>query len=241
MIYLYCERTSADFFAEPLNASSNLGFILAAAWGWLEVRKAGCQSRIDYAPPILAACVGIGSFLFHTLATRTAQLADVIPIWAFVASIVMVAIRRTRGWEIKFPRAALTIMAITLIALVFIFNGGGSRDGYNGSTQYLPALLALLGLGTLHAIRRRTTAIWAFAAAGSFALSMLFRSIDLSICTTVPIGTHFVWHILNGVTMAFLMSAVYRTKRPNTSLNGLTPTEVATRPDQGQNWNNFYI
>ncbi len=30
----------------------------------------------------------------------------------------------------------------------------------------------------------------------------------------------------------------YNTNRPHTSLNGLTPIEFATRPQQGQNWNN---
>ena len=29
----------------------------------------------------------------------------------------------------------------------------------------------------------------------------------------------------------------YNTNRPHSSLNGLTPTEFAARPDQGQNWN----
>ena len=30
----------------------------------------------------------------------------------------------------------------------------------------------------------------------------------------------------------------YNTNRPHSSLNGLTPTEFAARPNQGQNWNN---
>ena len=29
----------------------------------------------------------------------------------------------------------------------------------------------------------------------------------------------------------------YNTNRPHSSLNGLTPTEFAARPNQGQNWN----
>ncbi len=33
----------------------------------------------------------------------------------------------------------------------------------------------------------------------------------------------------------------YNTKRPHTSLNGLTPTEFATRPTQGQNQNRLYL
>ena len=29
----------------------------------------------------------------------------------------------------------------------------------------------------------------------------------------------------------------YNTNQPHSSLNGLTPTELAARPNQGQNWN----
>ena len=31
----------------------------------------------------------------------------------------------------------------------------------------------------------------------------------------------------------------YNTNRPHTSLAGLTPTEFAARPKEGQNWNRF--
>src|SRR6185312_11359117 len=33
----------------------------------------------------------------------------------------------------------------------------------------------------------------------------------------------------------------YNTNRPHTSLNGLTPTEFAARPQQGQNWNRLSL
>jgi len=33
----------------------------------------------------------------------------------------------------------------------------------------------------------------------------------------------------------------YNTNRPHTSLNGLTPSEFAARPRQGQNWNRLYL
>lgn len=33
----------------------------------------------------------------------------------------------------------------------------------------------------------------------------------------------------------------YNTNRPHTSLNGLTPSEFAARPRQGQNWNRLSL
>jgi hypothetical protein len=36
---LYCERTGADFWSEPVNALTNLAFVAAGLWGVRQVRK----------------------------------------------------------------------------------------------------------------------------------------------------------------------------------------------------------
>lgn len=41
----------------------------------------------------LAGSIGIGSFLFHTIATRWAELADTVPIWSFAAVFALAAMR----------------------------------------------------------------------------------------------------------------------------------------------------
>lgn len=33
-------------------------------------------------------------------------------------------------------------------------------------------------------------------------LSLVFRAIDPPVCEVFPIGTHFLWHIFNGVMLA---------------------------------------
>ncbi len=78
-IDLYCERTDAAFWSEPVNAVSNVAFLIAAAAAFVRWRRG---DRGDW--PALAligvvTAVGIGSFTFHTVATRGAVLADVDP------------------------------------------------------------------------------------------------------------------------------------------------------------------
>ncbi|SDN16912.1 Ceramidase [Methylobacterium phyllostachyos] len=80
----YCERTGPDFWAEPVNALSNAGFLLAAAAAARRGSRADPPDRAALALAGLIAVVGIGSFLFHTLAVTWAMLADVIPIAVFV-------------------------------------------------------------------------------------------------------------------------------------------------------------
>ncbi|MEM1417662.1 MAG: hypothetical protein AAGH15_22380 [Myxococcota bacterium] len=95
----YCERLGPGLLAEPLNLFSNLAFILA---GLLVLRQA--RRALDPLPASLRAlgamaiAVGVGSALFHSVATRWAALADVPPIAVFLLSTLGVALRRGLGW-----------------------------------------------------------------------------------------------------------------------------------------------
>ena len=75
-IFDYCERgLDPGFWAEPVNAVTNAGFILAGLVGlWLLARRPGERAK---ALPLLLILnlfvIGIGSFLFHTYATPAAS------------------------------------------------------------------------------------------------------------------------------------------------------------------------
>jgi hypothetical protein len=47
-------------------------------------------------------------------------------------------------------------------------------------------------------------------AAGLFAVSLFFRIIDNEICPIFTYGTHFLWHILNGVVVFLAIRAFVR-------------------------------
>ena len=83
MIDIYCERVGPGLWAEPVNALTNLAFILAALASWRLARQHG-RLRVDIVLLIaLVAAIGIGSSLFHTFANRWSAAADVIPILLF--------------------------------------------------------------------------------------------------------------------------------------------------------------
>src|SRR4051794_38853327 len=94
---LYCERLDASFWAEPVNATSNAAFLIAAGAAFLRWRRAGASDVPALLLIGVVAVVGIGSFLFHTLATRWSELADVLPIAAFIYGYFMLAMRRFLG------------------------------------------------------------------------------------------------------------------------------------------------
>ena len=47
-------------------------------------------------------------------------------------------------------------------------------------------------------------------ASSIFFVSLSFRTADQVLCSLVPIGTHFIWHILNGLVLALYLEAAIR-------------------------------
>jgi hypothetical protein len=197
---LYCERTDPSFWAEPVNALTNAGFLIVAGLAlaqWLR------QQPRDW--PILAlialtGLIGIGSFVFHTVATRGAALFDVVPIGLFVYCYLYLALRR-------FLRLSLPGALAIMIGFVVLSRGvaAGLPDGFiNGSGEYLPPLAALVVVGWM-APRESGRSI--LLAAAVFAVSLVFRSIDQAICSAFPLGTHFIWHLLNAAVLFILLRA----------------------------------
>lgn len=214
-IDIYCERMGHGFWAEPLNAWSNLSFIVAGALALHTARRLGVRAWDVWILIALSFLIGIGSFLFHTFANLWSSFADVVPIWTFVALFVVSAMRRIGG---RSPRPGV-VMVIALLAIgivVFMAGGTGSdtdnavaaTEGnslLNGSQQYLPALLGLLVFAILAGRRGNPMTPWIWAAAGTFALSLVLRTVDMHMCSHWHHGTHLFWHLLNGLMIGILL------------------------------------
>lgn len=204
----YCERLGPGFWAEPLNAVTNAAFLVAALYALVLWRRAGARDWPALWLIAVTFIVGAGSFLFHTFANRWSLLVDVLPIAVFIYSYFLLAMRRYLGlgW----------IVAIAVTALFVLFNMSFGRLWFSvlpgvtlsGSVGYIPAALALMAVGIVCLLSGTKDAGRALlAAACVFALSLLFRSIDDTICATIPAGTHFLWHGLNALVLFILMKA----------------------------------
>jgi Ceramidase len=91
---LYCERVTPSFWAEPLNALSNIAFLIAAYAAYNLWRRDGKGDPAILALIVVVVAVGLGSFAFHTLATQGAMLLDVTPIGFFIYGYFLLALRR---------------------------------------------------------------------------------------------------------------------------------------------------
>lgn len=200
---LYCERLDAGLWAEPVNAISNLAFIAAALGGYRLWKRYAKDDQFVLLLVLLALLVGIGSFVFHIVATRWGIFADAIPIALFVTAYLALALHRFVG--LSWTMSAIWIAIFLAIAALFprlLPPGFMNNSGF-----YFPVLGALVVLGfVLRAKGGEGKWIGGAFLSGAalFALSLSFRIVDPAVCAQFPLGTHFLWHCLNG-TLIYLM------------------------------------
>jgi hypothetical protein len=199
----YCERTSAAYWAEPVNAVTNAAFLIAAAVMWrrtegLPLARAMCG--------VLAA-IGVGSYLFHTHANGLTAAMDVGPILIFILLYVFAATRDFLGlspwWAAGavlafFPYAMLTAPMFDRV-MPFL----GSSSGY------APIPVLILAYAIALRVRAPETARGMAIGAAILVVSLTFRTLDTPLCNLLPIGTHFLWHLLNGLMLGWMIE-VYR-------------------------------
>ena len=203
----YCERTGPDYWSEPINALTNLAFIIAALV--MARRLSGPGMAIGRALAGILFVIGIGSWLFHTHANRLTGLMDVLPILAFILLYVFAATRdffglRT-GWALLvtagfFPYAAATVPLF------------GRIPGIGSSAGYAPVPLLILIYALLLRGRLPETARGLAIGALILIASLTFRTLDQPLCDSLPFGTHFMWHILNAVMLGWMIE-VWRRHR----------------------------
>lgn len=210
-IDLYCERTAPGFWNEPANALSNIAFLIAAYFALKIALRRPKYDLLEIFVILLAGSIGIGSFLFHTFANSWSELADVIPIWTFVAVIVLLFIYRSTNENLP-KTARIAAISAGITGVIFWFTSGDiTTDSaatpalFNGSLQYAPALIALVVFALLTQIRQRPERYYILAATITFFISLIFRSIDISTCDATGIGTHFLWHLCNGLMVGLLL------------------------------------
>ena len=223
-IDIYCERLMPGFWAEPVNALTNISFLIAAFFAYrltasLRGRRAeaiqkSSNKKLDcfafarndgqvYVLIFLLLAIGTGSFLFHTLANGWAQMADVLPILLYQLAFLVLYARGVmrQSWHGVLVLIGGFFAAIYLFALL-------PDSLLNGSLSYGPAFLFLSGLGIWHYCNATKEHCGLLLAAGIFLLSLAFRSADLAVCASFPLGTHFVWHVLNGAVL-YLTARAY--------------------------------
>ncbi|WP_288925011.1 ceramidase domain-containing protein [uncultured Maritimibacter sp.] len=198
----YCERVGFGFWAEPINALTNIAFLVSGFVIWRKAQGRGLP--LAEAMAIVLFAIGIGSFLFHTFATRWAGAMDTAPILIFVLLFTFAA-----TWDLfrqSLPMAAIiTLLFFPFMAVAYPI--GNIAPWLGSSAGYIPVLL-WIGLFAIMASGQLAWDFWTGFAL--LALSITFRSLDERVCGQLPIGTHFLWHLLNAFLLGWFASFYIR-------------------------------
>lgn len=205
----YCERLGPGYWAEPANALTNAAFLIAAVWMWGRVGA----DRMARALCVVLAVIGVGSYLFHTHANRLTGVLDVTPILGFILLYVYAASRDMLG--LKDWQAGLCVLAFFPYAAASV-PLWGMVPGLGSSAGYAPVPVLILVYAFLMRGQPETSRGLAIGA-GILVVSLAFRTLDEPLCAAVPLGTHFLWHILNGVMLGWMIE-VHRRHRLAASL-----------------------
>ena len=197
MIDLYCERVGSGLLAEPLNAVTNLFFLLAAVQCAHLARRAARVDALLLA--LILFAIGVGSGLFHTFATSWAQWLDVSPILIFQVVYLWLYVRRVAGLGLT-PAASFLVL---FFAAIFV--SAQFPEMLNGSLSYMPAAAALILIGAYHLNARHADAMTILTAGAIFLVSLTARTVDELLCANWPYGTHFIWHTLNALVLFMVL------------------------------------
>ena len=199
---LYCERTDPGVWSEPINALSNLAYLAA---GYLILARLG-GTRLGLARflGVLAMLVGVGSATFHTTAQRWSWVLDIAFIAVFVVVFFGAYLRLRVGIGIG---ATLIAMAAYLLASAGLANVLGRVFDpalSNGTEIYAGPLLGLVAIAW-HSRRNADRAAPEYLIAlTTFAVALVLRTLDQRLCASLPIGTHFAWHLLTATLLWLL-------------------------------------
>ena len=198
----YCERIDASFWSEPLNAVTNVVFLMAAIW---VLRREELNNKAR-ALAFLLGMIGIASFLFHSVATAWAGALDVLFILLFTLLYIFVATEDFLG----LPRRSALVVTLGYFPFSVVVNWLTLPLSVLGSTRIYIPILILITLYSL-ILYKKFPYLSRGLAMGALLLtiSMFARSVDLPLCETIPTGTHFLWHVINAIMLAWMIE-VYR-------------------------------
>lgn len=195
---IYCERLDASFWAEPINAISNLSFLVAGVLLWrLRSPRANLMA-------IFLILIGLGSFSFHTFANRLTGLLDVLAIALYLIAFAFLIPKQWLRSSIWIQLGSVLLLILCIVLTQLLISTLKPILPWLPPGMYLGAWLTLIFYAWVTHSSNFLAARFLWLAVIVFPFSLLSRQLDLPLCNFSG-GSHWLWHLLNGLTL-FLSS-----------------------------------
>lgn len=200
----YCGRFAPGFLGEPLNSFSNIGFIIGALYALRKWHSRGAEDRWQLLLFILAALIGMGSFIFHSIPSQATLWGDLVPIQIFGLAFFGYVLLR----YLRLSYLTTVILLLTFFLVRQFWLAAAPRGAWGGGITHAPTLLLLMIM--IFIMRYKGFAAWRYMAAASisYVLALIVRSWDLAVCSFFPWGLHWAWHLLTALTASLLVLGI---------------------------------
>jgi hypothetical protein len=191
---IYCERLDPSFWAEPINAISNLSFIVAGFFLW---RLRSPRSTLI---AILVILIGLGSFSFHTFANRLTGLFDVLAIALYLVAFAFMIPKQWSRNSLLIQLGSVLILIASIVLAQLLMSYLKPAPLWLPSGMYLGAWFALIMFALITQYSNMHAARFLWLAVVIFPASLVSRQLDMPLCDSIG-GSHWLWHLLNGLTL----------------------------------------
>ena len=197
--FFYCERNNFSLLAEPFNLFTNILFLFFSILLFFD--KTVKNKIFTY----ILFGIGIGSMLYHSIATSFTALVDIAFIILFIFYYLVILYNKL---NVKKNYAYI----FSLIFILVCYNFGYLfYDSFLGSSAfYFPILLHLVLLLFYFIYKKKYFYFRKFIFIPVvFSISLYLRTVDIKYCSTFSVGTHFFWHILNAIVLYLLIKFIH--------------------------------
>ena len=136
------------------------------------------------------------------------MLLDVAPIQAFI--LVYIGLATVRFFAAPWWAGVLAAVVFVPASAAVAAGLGAVFGPLNGSTGYMPVPILILGYAAALRGRAAEAARGLVIGAGMLVVSLFFRTIDEAVCGAFPAGTHFLWHLINGAMLWWMVRVLVR-------------------------------
>ena len=197
--FFYCERNNLTLLAEPLNLFTNILFLFFSILLFFD------NTIKDKNFSFILFGIGIGSMLYHSIATTFTALVDIAFIILFIFYYLVILYNK-----LYIKKNYAYILSVIFIVFCYAFGYVFYNSFLGSSAFYFPILLHLILLLFYFIYEKKYFYFKKFIFIPLlFLISLYLRTVDIKYCSAFSIGTHFFWHILNSIVLYLLIKFIH--------------------------------
>lgn len=190
----YCEtalNTLGTFPAEPVNTYTSFAPVLFGILALAYLIRGRHTDRVAWTLAILTILTGLGSVAWHSMRTEFTLLIDWLPGAIYFVIVAVFWAMNVGGRYV----GIVLLVALSALAFLVPFH---IIQSYR-VVIFSAIILIAVALVVATWVNRRPAFAWTATMIGAAMVALTFRTLDLNVCDTIPVGTHFFWHIFLGL------------------------------------------